>query len=548
MSERSSWRHWRDTSRGPIGRCVRGLQPNRVSTLFSAVVIGVLLGGLPGLGAAQTAPPIQPVDPNQTPDPIAPVEAAGSRYFAATGHNLTDPFRARWETLGGEAVFGPPQSEERYTEGAGGVLQTFSGITLVYDPTQQAPLDIRGLELTSEVRNAAPVAARQAVAGCGPADGVDCLFFPETGHTVAGDLALFWATYGADVLFGLPVSEPFRDSAAGAGVTAQVFERAILEETETTGVRLRPLGEEQAVESGMVDPAFQPAPPTAGTTFLVNADEGLRLRTAPSLDSEMVALLPENAEFIAATPWEGGWVPGYADGYAGWVAAEFLLEAPPLPPLDLADWDPEVWQGASLGETNVRTEPSTRARVVEELQYGDPVTVTAWVAGEEVYKGADLWAQLDDGGYVYARNIGRNSPVSPLPPPADAPTFGKWIDINLTQQLITAYDGQTPVRTVETTTGMAGWETPPGFYQILNRVGNETMTSGAIGAEHHYKLEDVLFTQYFTDRGHALHFAWWRTEETIGRPGSHGCINLLLDDARFFWDWATIGTSIYIHA
>jgi lipoprotein-anchoring transpeptidase ErfK/SrfK len=73
------------------------------------------------------------------------------------------------------------------------------------------------------------------------------------------------------------------------------------------------------------------------------------------------------------------------------------------------------------------------------------------------------------------------------------------------------------------------------------------MTSGAIGAEHHYRLEDVLFTQYFTDRGHALHFAWWRTEETIGRPGSHGCVNLLLDDARFFWDWAELGTPVYVH-
>ncbi|MBA3643205.1 MAG: L,D-transpeptidase family protein, partial [Chloroflexia bacterium] len=449
---------------------------------------------------------------------------------------------------GGEAIFGPPQSEERYAEGAGGVLQTFSGITLVFDPTQAAPLDIRGQALAPEVRDAiASASARQPVAGCGASDGLDCRFFPETGHTLAGNLALFWASYGADAIFGLPVSEPFRD-AASDGATTQVFQRAILEESEAIGVRLRPLGEEEAVASAMVDPAFQPAPPTAGTAFLVGADDGLRLRSGPSMDAEMVALLPENAEFIAATPWEGGWVPGYADGYAGWVAADFLLEAPPLPPLDLADWNPLVWQGASLGETNIRVEPSTRARVIEELQYGDPVTVTAWVAGEEVYKGADLWAKLDDGGYVYARNIGRNAPVAPLPPPADAPTFGKWIDINLTQQLITAYDGQTPVRTVETTTGMAGWETPPGFYQILSRVGNETMTSGAIGAEHHYKLEDVLFTQYFTDRGHALHFAWWRTEETIGRPGSHGCINLLLDDARFFWDWATIGTPIYIHA
>ena len=54
------------------------------------------------------------------------------------------------------------------------------------------------------------------------------------------------------------------------------------------------------------------------------------------------------------------------------------------------------------------------------------------------------------------------------------------------------------------TTGMAGWETPPGYYTILNRVANETMTSGAIGAENFYRLDDVLFTQYFTDFGHAL--------------------------------------------
>ena len=114
-------------------------------------------------------------------------------------------------------------------------------------------------------------------------------------------------------------------------------------------------------------------------------------------------------------------------------------------------------------------------------------------------------------------------------------------------QLATAYDGATPVRTVVITTGMAGWETPPGRYTILHRVANETMTSGAIGAENFYRLDDVLFTQYFTDLGHALHFAWWRTRETIGRPGSHGCVNLLLDDARYFWDWAALGTPVYVH-
>ena len=94
----------------------------------------------------------------------------------------------------------------------------------------------------------------------------------------------------------------------------------------------------------------------------------------------------------------------------------------------------------------------------------------------------------------------------------------------------------------------AAWETPTGWYAINRRVANETMESGSIGAEDFFKLEDVLFTQYFTDRGHALHFAWWRTPETIGRPGSHGCVNMLLDDSRFVWDWATIGTPVVIRA
>jgi lipoprotein-anchoring transpeptidase ErfK/SrfK len=130
--------------------------------------------------------------------------------------------------------------------------------------------------------------------------------------------------------------------------------------------------------------------------------------------------------------------------------------------------------------------------------------------------------------------------------PKNAPKTGRWIDVQLTQQLITLYEDREPVRVVVTTSGMAGWETPPGEYAITWRKANETMTSGAIGAEHHYKLEDVLFTQYFTDRGHALHFAWWRTPETIGRPGSHGCINMLLEDSRFMWDWAEIGTPILV--
>ncbi len=474
------------------------------------------------------------------------VPVTQSRYFAETGHNLAEPFLSRWQAAGGEAVLGLPLSEERYAEGAGGILQTFATLTLIYDPTLEPPYDVQGQPLSQEERDAqAPRPARAKVAGCS-GRGADCQYFPETGHTLSGRLADFWTSVGGETLFGLPVSEPFADSESDA--SAQVFERAVLEDHGVDGVLLRPVGELQAETDGLLtDPAFQPAPPTGGTTTLVNASDGLRLRAAPSLDAEMVALLPNNAEFIAAPGDYGDWVPGYVDGYAGWVSAEYLRQAPPLPTISTAEWDPKVWQGAALGETNVRAQPSTKARVVEELEYGDPLKVTAWVEGEEVFEGADLWAQIGPNRFVYGRNVGRTGSVAPPPLPADAPSAGNWIDVNLTQQIMVAYEGRTPVRVTETTTGMAGWETPPGFYHILWRVANETMTSGAIGAEHFYELKDVLFTQYFTERGHAIHFAWWRTNETIGRPGSHGCLNLLLDDARFFWDWANVGTPVYVH-
>jgi hypothetical protein len=437
-----------------------------------------------------------------------------------------------------------PLSEERYASGAGGVLQSFRNMVLLFDPSQQPPFDVRG-ELLGKSAWAAlsPTSARQPVAGCTTAG---CQFFPETGHTLQEPFASFWNSMGGSPIFGPPVSEVFADP-ENDGQTVQVFENAVMQ-SDNGVVTLRPMGEVLAEQQGLQgDPAFQPAPPTGGTSFLVQASDGLRLRGAPSSDASMVALLPNNTEFIASADGTTDWAPGYANGLSGWVNAGYLSVRASLPQLQVADWNLDIWQGATLEETNVRSEPSTASKILQTLDYGSPISVSQWLRGEEVFEGADMWAKVGDGRFVYSRNVGRNAPILPTPLPQDAPTWGQWLDINLTQQLMTVYDGTNPLRTIVVTTGMAGWETPPGYYTILSRVANETMTSGAIGAENFYRLDDVLFTQYFTDFGHALHFAWWRTKETIGRPGSHGCINMLLDDSRYIWDWATIGTPILIH-
>ncbi len=507
-----------------------------------------LVAGAVGLGGALSALTDRKSAAAQDIVPVdgtAPVSlGAGTRYFAETGHNVSEPFQSHWVQAGGESVLGLPLSEERYATGVGGVLQSFRNLVLLFDPTQAPPFDVRGEPLgKSAWAELVPGSAAKPVQGCLSAT---CQFFPDTGHTLSEPFGSFWSTYGGAQLFGPPVSEPFEDPSA-RGTQVQVFESAVLE-SRAGAVTLRPMGEWLVDRDGLqTDPAFKPAPPTGGDSFLVRASDGLRLRSGPASDAAMVALLPDNAEFIAAAGEQSDWVPGYAESLSGWVSSAFLSQAPSLPKIAPADWNLSVWQGATLEETNIRKEATTKSPIVKTVPYGDPVTVTAWVKGEEVFEGSDMWAQVGDGRYVFSRNVGRTAPVLPITPPADAPTWGQWIDISLIQQLLTTYNGTTPLRTFEVTTGMAGWETPPGLYSILSRVANETMVSGAIGAENHYRLDDVLFTQYFTDRGHALHFAWWRTKETIGRPGSHGCINLLLEDARYLWDWAEIGTPVYIH-
>lgn len=474
---------------------------------------------------------------------IAAQEAG--RYFAETGHNVTEPFLAPWQAAGSENVLGMPLSESRFDGESGAIEQYFEGIVLEWDPASEAPWDLKGKPISNkQMAGVVPDSARKRVAGC-QADEVNCQFFPDTGHKIVGDFAAFWTQNGGAPVFGYPQSQPF----SRRGGRTQVFDNVILSLGANGAISADSTGTALVKELGLEnDPAFLPAPPTLGTSTLVTASEGLRLRSAPSLDADIIAVLPDNAEFVAVTGATGEWIPGYADGYSGFVTAGFLKEPEALPSVAVGgNWDTSVWQGAALGETNLRARPTTDSRIIRTIQFGDPVIAVDWVKGEKIDDGSDTWALLDDGSYLFERNVGRAAPVQAPTPPLDAPSHGKWIDCNLTQQLLIAYQGRNVERVVVQTTGKPGWETPEGVFVINTRVANETMESGSIGADEFYKLENVLFTQYFTDVGHALHFAWWKTPETIGRPGSHGCLNLLLDDAEFFWNWAEIGTPVVSH-
>jgi hypothetical protein len=208
-----------------------------------------------------------------------------------------------------------------------------------------------------------------------------------------------------------------------------------------------------------------------------------------------------------------------------------------------------IWHGVAVDDPNVRSSPSVSAPIVGTLHTGDPVEVVAFVPGDMVVPVNSTWAELGPGRYIYSSGLQKSLPAAPPPPPQ---TFGgQWIDANLSEQILTAYNGSTPVFWAVMSSGApGGWETDTGVHTILRRVANETMRSSSlrVSVAIPYDLTNVLYTQYFTDYGAAIHDNWWKNASSpFGVPTSHGCIGLPESEALKFWNFAHVGTVLNIH-
>ena len=147
---------------------------------------------------------------------------------------------------------------------------------------------------------------------------------------------------------------------------------------------------------------------------------------------------------------------------------------------------------------------------------------------------------------------GRQQELPPVWIPEDVEDGEHWVAVNLTRQAAIAMSGVDAVHLAQVTTGMDGWETPEGQFRIVRRVYNETMTSAALGippGPDSYVLTDVLFTQYFTHVGHALHLNYWRPAAVFGNQRtSHGCVGMRYNDAAFSWTFLGLGSRVVVHS
>jgi lipoprotein-anchoring transpeptidase ErfK/SrfK len=101
--------------------------------------------------------------------------------------------------------------------------------------------------------------------------------------------------------------------------------------------------------------------------------------------------------------------------------------------------------------------------------------------------------------------------------------------VDLTHQLLTAYQGNTPVFQTSVSTGLGNTPTVVGQFRIYRKLTATDMAGPG------YYLPDVPYTMYF-HAGYAVHGTYWH--DNFGQPMSHGCVNLRTEDAKWLFNWA----------
>jgi lipoprotein-anchoring transpeptidase ErfK/SrfK len=137
--------------------------------------------------------------------------------------------------------------------------------------------------------------------------------------------------------------------------------------------------------------------------------------------------------------------------------------------------------------------------------------------------------------------IPTNTPVPTVyvpPPPAGVGGGEHWADVDISSQTLTAYAGDTPIRTFLVSTGVAKYPTVIGRFHIYARYLYTLMQGQG------YYLPNVPYTQYFFE-GYSIHGTYWH--HNFGTPMSHGCVNMYTPDAAWMWDFATYGTLVNVH-
>jgi hypothetical protein len=138
--------------------------------------------------------------------------------------------------------------------------------------------------------------------------------------------------------------------------------------------------------------------------------------------------------------------------------------------------------------------------------------------------GPDRWIP---GEYISLLNI---------PKRPDGVT-GHWIALDLSQQTLLAFDGDTPIFATLISAAYRGFGvTRPGLFHIYARTKGMIFRGPPWKAVPDYIIDHVPNVMFF-DGNIALHGAYWH--DKFGIPLTHGCVNVPVGDEQWLWNWVS---------
>lgn len=177
---------------------------------------------------------------------------------------------------------------------------------------------------------------------------------------------------------------------------------------------------------------------------------------------------------------------------------------------------------------------SPRGRTVERVPRRSPLVVR-----ERLLERGKAWLRLEDGRFVEESKVLLQTPA---PPPAGLESADeRWIDVDLREQVLTAYEGSVPVFTtlVSSGRGAPGTEeaTPLGEHRLWVKLVSSDMDNlENEEASRYYQMQSVPWVMYF-EGGYGLHGVFWHDD--FGKRRSHGCVNLSPRDASRLFQWTS---------
>ena len=159
------------------------------------------------------------------------------------------------------------------------------------------------------------------------------------------------------------------------------------------------------------------------------------------------------------------------------------------------------------------------------------------LTGERRSVNRQAYVETEDGYWLREDLV---TITKPGPPPEGLKPGEKWIDINLKNETLVAFEGDRPVYATILSSGRRDLrdrekdhQTHNGTYRIREKHIAATMDADT-ASDGPYSIQDVPWIQYFNG-SIALHGAFWHAE--FGHVKSHGCVNLSPWDAKALFGW-----------